>query len=57
TGIEPVGNYAVRLAFDDGHDTGIFSWSLLYDYGQRQDQLMADYLGRLLAAGASRDPH
>ena len=57
TGIEPVGNYAVRLAFDDGHDTGIFSWALLYDYGQRQDQLMADYLERLRAAGTSRDPH
>lgn len=55
-GIEPVGNYAVRLAFDDGHDTGIFSWTLLYDYGQRQDHLMADYLERLLATGASRDP-
>ena len=56
TGIEPVGNYAIRLAFDDGHDTGIFSWALLYDYGQRQDHLMADYLERLLEAGASRDP-
>ena len=55
TGIEPVGNYAVRLAFDDGHDTGIFSWALLYDYGQRQDQLMADYLERLQAAGTSRE--
>ena len=57
TGIESVGNYAIRLAFDDGHDTGIFSWTLLYDYGQRQEHLMADYLERLLAAGASRDPH
>ena len=57
TGIETVGNYAIRLAFDDGHDTGIFSWALLYDYGQRQEHLMADYLERLLAAGASRAPH
>ena len=56
TGIEPVGNYAIRLAFDDGHDTGIFSWALLYDYVQRQDHLMADYLERLLSSGASRDP-
>lgn len=43
TAIEPVGNYAVRLIFDDGHDTGIYSWSLFYDYGQRQDALMAAY--------------
>ena len=43
TKIVPVGSYAVRLVFSDGHDTGIYSWSLLYDYGQRQDQLMAEY--------------
>ena len=43
TAIEPVGNYAVRLIFDDGHDTGIYSWSLFYDYGKRQDALMAAY--------------
>lgn len=52
--IEPVGNYAIRLVFDDGHDTGIYSWDLLYDYGQRKDQLMAEYLDRLQAAGQSR---
>ena len=49
TGIEPVGNYAVRLTFDDGHNTGIFSWDILQDYGRRQDSLMADYRDR--AAG------
>lgn len=49
TGIEPVGNYAVRLIFDDGHDTGIFSWDILQDYGRRQDSLMADYRDRLAA--------
>jgi len=49
TGIEPVGNYAVRLIFDDGHDTGIFSWDILQDYGQRQDSLMADYRARVAA--------
>jgi DUF971 family protein len=52
---EPVGNYAVRLRFDDGHDTGLFSWDLLYRLGREQDQLWADYLQRLSAAGLSRD--
>ena len=54
TNIEPVGNYAVRLVFDDGHDTGLFSWDILYDYGIRQDSLMADYQARLAEAGQSR---
>ena len=43
TAIEPVGHYAVRLIFDDGHDTGIYSWSLFYDYGKRSDAMMAAY--------------
>ena len=43
TAIEPVGHYAVRLIFDDGHDTGIYSWSLFYDYGKRADAMMAAY--------------
>ena len=43
TAIEPVGNYAVRLIFDDGHDTGIYSWALFYDYGKRADALLAAY--------------
>ena len=47
TGVEPVGNYAVRLVFDDGHNTGIFSWDILFDYGRRQDSLMAAYRERL----------
>ena len=54
TAIEPVGNYAVRLVFDDGHDTGLFSWDILHDYGMRQDSLITDYLGRLAAAGQTR---
>ena len=45
--IEPVGNYAVRLVFDDGHDTGLYSWDILLDYGTRQDSLMADYCDRV----------
>ncbi len=56
TDIEPVGTYAVKLVFSDGHDTGIFSWALLYDYGVRQDTMWARYLQRLEAAGSSRDP-
>ncbi|MGE0254699.1 MAG: gamma-butyrobetaine hydroxylase-like domain-containing protein [Alphaproteobacteria bacterium] len=53
--IEPVGNYAVRLVFDDGHDTGIFTWRFLRDAGERQDELMARYTEALAKAGLSRD--
>ncbi len=52
--LEPVGNYAIRISFSDGHDTGLFSWDILYNYGQGQQQLFADYLERLAAAGGSR---
>ena len=55
-GIEPVGNYAIRINFDDLHDTGIYSWDTLYDYGQRQDELWQDYLDALKAQGLSRNP-
>ena len=54
--IEAVGNYAIRINFDDLHDTGIYSWDTLYDYGQRQDELWQDYLDALKAQGLSRDP-
>lgn len=54
--LEPVGNYAVRLHFDDGHDTGIYSWEYLFELAEGQQQLWQDYLTRLQAAGASRDP-
>lgn len=53
--IEPVGNYAIRISFSDGHDTGLFSWDILHDYGHRQQQLIDDYLARLAAAGQRRD--
>ncbi|MBS3934818.1 MAG: DUF971 domain-containing protein [Sulfuritalea sp.] len=53
--LEPVGNYAVQPFFSDGHDTGIYSWDLLYSLGRNRDTLWADYLARLAAAGASRD--
>lgn len=53
--VEPVGNYAILIRFDDGHDTGIYTWDLLYRLGDDQDALWADYLKRLEAAGARRD--
>ena len=52
--IEPVGNYAIRIGFSDGHNTGIFSWNTLYDFGLRQEELMTDYLSRLKSDGNSR---
>ncbi len=54
--VEPVGHYAIQPRFDDGHATGIYSWDYLYWLGQHQDRLWAEYLDRLKAAGASRDP-
>ncbi|OGA53790.1 MAG: 1-(5-phosphoribosyl)-5-((5-phosphoribosylamino)methylideneamino)imidazole-4-carboxamide isomerase [Betaproteobacteria bacterium RIFCSPLOWO2_12_FULL_62_13] len=56
TKIEPVGSYAIQLTFSDGHDTGIYSWDLLYDYGSRQEQMWQHYLKRMAEAGASREP-
>ncbi len=56
TGIEPVGNYAVRLLFDDGHDTGIFSWDYLYTLGRDRSGKWDAYLAALRAAKLSRDP-
>ena len=53
--LEPIGNYAVKPVFSDGHDTGLFSWDYLYFLGSEQDRLWADYLARLQAAGAERD--
>ncbi len=49
--IEPVGNYAVKLYFDDGHNSGIYSWDLLHKLGRERDALWADYLERLRKAG------
>lgn len=54
--IEPVGNYAVRIVFDDLHDTGIYSWRTLYDLGVEQEGRWADYLTALDTKGLSRDP-
>jgi DUF971 family protein len=55
TALEPVGNYAVQPSFSDGHNSGIYSWDLLFRLGQNRDELWADYLVRLEAAKASRD--
>lgn len=55
-GVEPVGQYAIRIKFDDMHDTGIFSWETLYTFGHHQDDMWAQYLAELEANGLSRDP-
>lgn len=52
--IEPVGTYAVQLVFSDGHDSGIYSWELLYYYGDNQHDMWRRYLERLERTGASR---
>jgi len=49
--IEPVGQYAIKLYFDDGHNSGIYDWRLLYHYGQHQEEMWQDYLKRLEEAG------
>lgn len=54
--IEPVGHYAIRLHFDDGHDTGIYSWEYLRELALHQQPMWTEYLGRLKAAGARREP-
>ena len=54
TAIEPVGHYAVRLVFDDGHDTGLYTWKYLYELGKAQAANWANYLDRLEAAGYAR---
>ena len=53
--IEPVGNYAVKPTFSDGHDSGLFTWEYLYFLGSQEQELWADYDRRLQAAGRSRD--
>jgi DUF971 family protein len=54
--LEPVGNYAVRIRFDDLHDTGMYPWRYLHHLGKNQDKLWADYLKALEQRGLSRDP-
>jgi DUF971 family protein len=54
--LEPVGNYAIRIKFDDLHDTGLYSWDWLYGLGANQDEIWQGYLDALEARGLSRDP-
>jgi DUF971 family protein len=54
--IDPVGMYAVKFVFTDGHDTGIYSWEYLYELGEKQESNWKTYLARLQAAGKSREP-
>lgn len=54
--VKPVGNYAVRLHFDDLHDTGLYSWRYLYELGTGQDEIWRTYLAELDARGLSREP-
>jgi len=54
--VEPVGHYAIRITFDDLHDTGIFSWQYLYHLGRNRDEIWQDYLRALEENGLSRDP-
>ncbi len=53
--MKPVGNYAVRIVFDDLHDTGIFSWNYLLELGENRDRFWSDYLAELEAKGLSRE--
>lgn len=54
--VEAVGNYAIKIKFDDLHDTGIFTWDILYEFGERQAEIWANYLSELELKGLSRDP-
>ncbi|WP_263261641.1 DUF971 domain-containing protein [Pseudomonas sp. RIT-PI-S] len=55
-GLEPAGQYALKLTFDDGHDSGLYTWDYLYELATRHDALWQEYLNTLNAAGKSRDP-
>ena len=57
TKVEPAGQYALKLTFDDGHDSGLFTWEYLYELARRYDALWEDYLAELKAAGKTRDPN
>jgi DUF971 family protein len=56
TAIEPIGHYAVRLVFDDGHDTGLYTWKYLYELATQQESKWQAYLDKLEAAGYARQP-
>jgi DUF971 family protein len=52
--VEPIGQYAVKLSFDDGHDTGLYTWKYLYQLGSQREKLWSDYLQRVAQAGHVR---
>ena len=54
--VEPAGSYALKITFDDGHDSGLYTWDYLYGLGRDQEILWHNYLSRLEQAGALRDP-
>jgi DUF971 family protein len=56
TGVEPVGTYALKILFDDGHDNGLYSWEYLQELGEHQEGMWQEYLAKLETAGASREP-
>lgn len=56
TALEPIGHYAIRIIFDDGHDTGLYSWNYLYELGAERENRWQAYLDRLTAAGYPRQP-
>ena len=56
TDIEPAGSYAMKLTFNDGHDSGLYTWEYIRELGQYQDAMWHDYLTKLEAAGGSREP-
>lgn len=56
TGVEPSGSYALKLVFDDGHDSGLYTWEYIYNLGLHQDELWQDYLHKIAETGASREP-
>lgn len=56
TKVEPIGHYAVRLIFDDGHNTGLYTWEYLHELGRDRERLWQRYLDRLEAAGYARNP-
>jgi DUF971 family protein len=55
--VAPVGSYALKLTFDDEHDSGLYTWDYLYELGKNQDARWRDYLRQMEEAGESREPH
>jgi DUF971 family protein len=55
-GVEPVGTYALKILFDDGHDNGLYTWEYLQELGKYQDGMWLEYLSKIEAQGASREP-